>query len=95
MGKSTFFLTKARTLIFAGGLLDGLLIGSDEGRAEPGVLTQPGELGGCISLDGSSGLCTDGEAIAGTTSVAVSPDGKHVYVASYDGSAVAVLTREK
>jgi DNA-binding beta-propeller fold protein YncE len=47
----------------------------------------------CINQDGSDG-CTDGRALDETLSVAVSSDGKHVYVASRQSSAVAVFARD-
>lgn len=59
-----------------------------------GALIQLGALEGCISQDGS-GPCTDGKALIAAFSVSVSPDGKHVYVASSSSNAVAVFTRNK
>jgi sugar lactone lactonase YvrE len=51
--------------------------------------------GGCVSSDGSSGLCAaaSGSSLTGATSVAVSPDGTTVYVTAYNGRALAVLNR--
>ena len=40
-----------------------------------GALTQLNGLLGCVSEDGSSGTCTDGKALTGAISIAVSPDG--------------------
>ncbi len=60
-------------------------------RGREGRLTQKPGASGCINSDGSS-ACTDGSAIAGAISVAVSPDGQSVYVASYKG-AVAIFNR--
>ena len=62
-------------------------------RAADGTLTQKAGLAGCISEDGSGGDCTDGRALLGAESVIVSPDGKSVYVASYNSGAVAVFDR--
>lgn len=59
-----------------------------------GVLTQLEALEGCLSETGG-GPCTDGRALDAANSVIVSPDGKHVYVASFSSDAVAVLQREK
>ncbi len=50
--------------------------------------------GGCISESGSAGLCAVGRALEGAESVAVSPDGSSVYVASGISGAVAVFDRE-
>ena len=58
-----------------------------------GALTQLSGSAGCISEDGSGGQCGNGRALSKPRSVAVSPNGKHVYVASGEGSAVAVLQR--
>ena len=46
-----------------------------------GAISQPAGTAGCISETGA-GPCADGHALVGATSVAVSPDGKSVYVAS-------------
>ena len=46
-----------------------------------GAITQPAGAAGCISEDGS-GPCADGHGLDGPLGVAVSPDGKSVYVAS-------------
>ena len=58
-----------------------------------GAITQPAGTAGCISETGA-GPCADGHALDGPHSVAVSPDGKSVYVASGSTSdAVARLNR--
>jgi DNA-binding beta-propeller fold protein YncE len=46
-----------------------------------GAITQPVGAAGCISEDGS-GPCADGRGLGGPQAVAVSPDGKNVYVTS-------------
>ena len=57
-----------------------------------GAITQPAGTAGCISETGA-GPCADGHGLDGPRSVAVSPDGKSVYVASPDSNAVARLNR--
>ncbi len=57
-----------------------------------GAISQPAGTAGCISEDGS-GPCADGHGLRGPYSVAVSPEGKSVYVASYISWAVARLNR--
>jgi DNA-binding beta-propeller fold protein YncE len=57
-----------------------------------GAISQPAGAAGCIS-DSGAGPCADGRALAGARAVAVSPDGKSVYVASFNSGAVARLNR--
>src|SRR4051794_32582915 len=57
-----------------------------------GALTQPGGQAGCISVMGNSG-CARGAALRKPVSVAVSPDGKNVYVAAMQTSAVVTMER--
>ena len=57
-----------------------------------GALTQLSGTAGCVSNTGAGG-CVDGAGLNGPRSVAVSPDGKSVYVASVFSDAVAVFAR--
>ncbi|MEK6272988.1 MAG: beta-propeller fold lactonase family protein, partial [Actinomycetota bacterium] len=57
-----------------------------------GALAQPAGSAGCVSEDGT-GPCADGHGLSGPRRVAVSPDGKSVYVASDGSSAVARFNR--
>jgi DNA-binding beta-propeller fold protein YncE len=57
-----------------------------------GTITEPAGAAGCISEDGS-GPCADGHALDGAQGVAVSPDGKSIYVSSVNSDAVARLNR--
>ena len=57
-----------------------------------GAITQPAGTAGCISEDGS-GPCADGHGLDSPRRVAVSPDGKSVYVASCYSNAVVRLNR--
>ena len=59
--------------------------------AATGDLTQPAGTAGCLSDTANSG-CAQGHQLLGTHSVAVSPDGKNVYVASQ--STVARIDRD-
>jgi DNA-binding beta-propeller fold protein YncE len=63
-----------------------LLIVTAGALAVTGDLTQPAGTAGCVSEDGS-GPCADGHALKFAGSVAVSPDGKSVYVGSAFGIA--------
>ncbi|MFN8111752.1 MAG: beta-propeller fold lactonase family protein [Solirubrobacterales bacterium] len=63
--------------------------------ASTGVLTQKAGTDGCISQNGEGGACVDGVALSTAVSVAVTPDGKNVYVSSLSPvSAIAVLDRD-
>jgi DNA-binding beta-propeller fold protein YncE len=57
-----------------------------------GALTQLGGTAGCLSDDGSGGVCTDVAALAGVGAVEPSPDGTNLYVVLNGG--VAVLARD-
>jgi DNA-binding beta-propeller fold protein YncE len=59
-----------------------------------GELTQKAGVAGCISEDGSGGNCADGTGLGVAIAVAVSPDGAHVYVASFSSSAVVAFDRD-
>ncbi len=62
--------------------------------ASTGALIQPPGTAGCVSEDGTGGSCADGKALVNPETVTVSPDGRHVYVASYFSHAVAVFSRD-
>jgi DNA-binding beta-propeller fold protein YncE len=62
--------------------------------ASTGALIQPPGTDGCVSEDGTGRACADGRALLGPETVTVSPDGRHVYVASYFGNSLAVLSRD-
>jgi DNA-binding beta-propeller fold protein YncE len=57
-----------------------------------GELTQKPGAAGCISQGGSGG-CRPGVGLLGASSIATSPDGKSVYVASAGSDAVAIFNR--
>ena len=69
---------QAAALSLAGLLL---LLATAAALAVTGALTQPAGTAGCISETGS-GPCADGQGLGSPIAVAVSPDGKSVYVAS-------------
>jgi DNA-binding beta-propeller fold protein YncE len=78
--------------LFIAGLV--LLLTTAGALAATGDLTQPAGTAGCVSENGT-GSCADGNALFGPGAVAVSPDGKSVYVASQSADAVARLKRNK
>ena len=57
-----------------------------------GAITQPAGSAGCIGEFGT-GTCADGHGLSAPYDVALSPNGKSVYVASYSSYAVARLNR--
>jgi DNA-binding beta-propeller fold protein YncE len=59
-----------------------------------GALTQKPGAAGCISDDGTGGLCEDGIALDAPTGAETSADGKSVYVAALGSDAVAVFDRD-
>ena len=61
--------------------------------ATTGVLIQRLGPDGCVSENGTMGTCMDGHALLGAAMVAVSPDDRYVYVASFDSSAVTTFAR--
>jgi DNA-binding beta-propeller fold protein YncE len=69
-----------------------LLVVTATALAATGDLTQPAGTAGCVSETGA-GPCADGHGLDFALDVAVSPDGKSVYVASFDSNAVARFNR--
>jgi DNA-binding beta-propeller fold protein YncE len=64
------------------------------GGASTGALTQKPSLAGCISSGGTGGLCQSGDGLAGARGVAVTADGKSVYIAAAQSDALAILDRD-
>jgi 6-phosphogluconolactonase (cycloisomerase 2 family) len=62
---------------------------------QSGSLRQLATPSGCVSDDGTEGLCSDGRALRDPRSVSVSRDGRHVYAATQGSAAVAVLQRRR
>ncbi|UCD98312.1 MAG: beta-propeller fold lactonase family protein [Chloroflexota bacterium] len=60
-----------------------------------GALTQLPGREGCVSDSGTQGVCTLGIALVGPRAVALSPDGKHVYVAASGSAAVSIFSRDQ
>lgn len=92
-GSRRSFKRPARREVAALSLASLLLLLVTAGAlAVTGDLTQPAGAAGCVSEDGS-GPCADGHGLNGAVSVAVSPDGKSVYLASNSSAAVARFIR--
>src|SRR5262249_23288938 len=62
---------------------------------DTGRLTRLAGTAGCVSETGSGGDCVDGKALRSAGGVAVSADGRSVYVASLSSGAVAVFARQR
>src|SRR5438093_1213452 len=71
----------------------GFLLPMTDVAATTGALLQLSGTDGCVSEDGTRGTCMDGHALFGASVVAVSPDGRYVYVASFESSAVTTFVR--
>jgi DNA-binding beta-propeller fold protein YncE len=88
------------TLILALGVLLALVALAEAGRPDAtgtapfGRLTQPSGEAGCIHARGTN-RCARGRAVTSPEEIAVSPDDRHVYVASYGSNAVAVFARRR
>jgi DNA-binding beta-propeller fold protein YncE len=63
--------------------------------AGPDGLSQADGTAGCIANRGGPEGCATGKALAGPVDLVTSGDGRHVYVASSIGDAVAVLRRNR
>src|SRR3954465_12782804 len=72
----------------------GFLFPTTDQAATTGKLMQRPGTEGCVSDNGTGGTCIDGNSLVGAASLAVSPDGKYVYLASFDSSAVATFARD-
>ena len=59
-----------------------------------GGLAQKAGQDGCVSESGSLLSCEDGRALLQAWAVAVSPDGRNVYVASFQSDAVLIFDRD-
>ena len=66
----------------------------DAGAAPAGRLVQPRGADGCIHRTAIN-RCARGRALTSPEDLVVSPDGRHVYVASYGSHAVAVFARSR
>jgi DNA-binding beta-propeller fold protein YncE len=63
--------------------------------AQSGALTQLPGTAACVSEGGSDGICAEGVALNAPVIVAVSPDGRNVYAATFGSSSVAVFARDR
>jgi 6-phosphogluconolactonase (cycloisomerase 2 family) len=83
----------ARSLYVASTTSDGVAAFALDDKA--GTLTQLAGIAGCVTETGTGGSCADGVALGGARALAVTPNGKSLYVASRDSDAVAAFARDK
>ncbi len=84
---------KSTTAILAC-LVAGLALPASASALPPlGGLTQLAGTGGCVSFDGTPG-CSTGPNLNGVESVAISPDGKNLYVGSLLANSVLAYSRD-
>jgi DNA-binding beta-propeller fold protein YncE len=62
-------------------------------RGTSGALKQLAGTAGCVSSDGSNGTCSEMPTLDGALSLAISPDGKSVYVAAFLSNMILVVAR--
>ena len=75
------------------GALNAVLVFSR--NTQTGALTQLSGTAGCVEQPGTPDNCAAGRGVDGVRGVVVSPDGKHVYAASFDDDAIAVFERNQ
>ncbi|MGC1851277.1 MAG: beta-propeller fold lactonase family protein [Solirubrobacterales bacterium] len=89
-------------VVLLAALAPGAFAATKQAKPKPGTLTQLAGKRGCL-VDRSSKAGSCGEARAldgpgpfmGSRAIAVSPDGKHIYVASSKSDAIAIFTRDR
>jgi DNA-binding beta-propeller fold protein YncE len=88
-------LVLSAALVPSGAAPPGAGAGEVNAAAAPaGRLVQPAGARGCIHHSGVN-RCARGRAVESPEDIALSPDGRHVYVASYGSHAVAVFARAR
>ena len=87
-----FMEHKVKLWVIAASVVLGFLLPSF-GEAASGPLNQLGGTAGCIARAGDGITCADGGGLNGAGWVAVSPDGRNVYVTAFTGSALTTYAR--
>ena len=67
---------------------------SEAAGAPTGRLVQPKGEAGCIHRRGTN-RCAQGRAVTSPEEIAISPDGRHAYVASYGSHGIAIFRRDR
>jgi len=81
------------TNVYAAAFATGAIAVLDRGR-KSGVVTQKPGRPGCLSPHTVPG-CTRARALAGVSSIALSPDGRYLYSTSFGSNAVDIFRRNK
>jgi hypothetical protein len=85
-------ITSDNTGLYASGWNSSVVLAFSR-NTTTGVISQLAGTNGCVSDDGTGGVCTDGHDLSVANAVAISPDSTTVYVASPNSMAVTVLSR--
>jgi DNA-binding beta-propeller fold protein YncE len=80
--------------VYATGLFSGSVVTFDRDRAS-GALTQKTGAAGCISIDKRATECGKGRSLSEPSELALSPDGKNLYVANAGSHSVAIFNRSR
>jgi len=80
-------------MVYVTSVLSDAIVAFDRDLAT-GALTPKQGASLCVSETGSGGLCVDGAGLDGPTAIAISPDGRHVYVGTITSAAVTALSRD-
>jgi DNA-binding beta-propeller fold protein YncE len=60
-----------------------------------GAIAQLPGTAGCIRQEETGDICRDGRALAGATSIAISPDGRSVYATGQEDGGLAIFRRDR
>ena len=81
------------TSVYAAAFATGAIAVLDRSRKSGALAQKPGRAG-CVATKSVPG-CSPGRALRGVSSIAVSPDGHHVYSTSFGSNAVDVFRRNR
>src|SRR3954466_10435885 len=70
------------------------LLPASAAAAQPGALTQRAGTSGCVSESGDGGRCADGSGLGDASALAISPDGRNVYVVAKATQSLALFDRD-
>lgn len=85
--------SRRKTVLTAVSALGLLLSQPLPGAAQSGAVTQLPRPLGCTAEDGDGINCADGVGLEGASDVAISPDGRSIYVPGFHSDSLAVFSR--